>query len=151
MTDPGFLLKFVGVVGVIDGFLLVVLAYAPNVAVAIAMHAIIAASIGTLAPAFFALVSIVAPARVRAASFSTISVFAIPGIAVFLPFIGRVSDSMGVQASMVTLVPIALVATMILASAAKFVAGDIAAAHADVLTRADILESPTDLELDGLT
>ena len=46
------------------------------------------ASIGTLAPAFFALLSIVAPPRVRAASFSTISVFAIPGIAVFLPLIG---------------------------------------------------------------
>ena len=49
------------------------------------MHFILSASIGTLAPAFFALISIVAPPRVRAASFSTISVFAIPGIAVFLP------------------------------------------------------------------
>ena len=109
MTDPGFLLRFVGIVGVADGVLLVVLAYAPNVAVAVAMHALLAASIGTLAPAFFALISIVAPARVRAASFSTISVFAIPGIALFLPVIGQISDAMGVQASMVTLVPIAAV------------------------------------------
>ena len=35
MTDPGFLLRFVGIVGVVDGVLLVVLAYAPNVAVAV--------------------------------------------------------------------------------------------------------------------
>jgi len=35
----------------------VVLAYALNVAVAIAMHALVAASIGTLAPAFFDLLS----------------------------------------------------------------------------------------------
>jgi MFS family permease len=142
MSDPGFLLRFVGIVGVIDGVLLVVLAYAPNVAVAIAMHALLAASIGTLAPAFFALISIVAPARVRAASFSTISVFAIPGIAVFLPVIGQVSDSMGIQASMVVIVPIAVTASFILASASKFVMNDIAAAHADAVTRADLVEAP---------
>jgi MFS family permease len=144
MTDPGFLLRFVGVVGVVDGVLLVVLAYAPNVAVAIAMHALLAASIGTLAPAFFALVSIVAPARVRAASFSTISVFAIPGIAVFLPLIGQVSDSMGIQASIVVLVPIAVLASLILASASRFVVDDIVAAHAEVLSREDMLAAPID-------
>jgi len=149
MSDPGFLLRFVGIVGVVDGVLLVVLAYAPNVAVAIAMHALLAASIGTLAPAFFALISIVAPARVRAASFSTISVFAIPGIAIFLPLIGRVSDSMGIQASMVLLVPIAVAAGFILASAAKFVLDDIAAAHADTLTRADLVSAPDALEGPG--
>jgi len=135
MRDPGFLLRFVAVIGVVDGVLLVVLAYAPNVAVAVAMHALLAASIGTLAPAFFALISIVAPARVRAASFSTISVFAIPGIAVFLPVIGQVSDSLGIQASMVVLVPIAVVAGFILASASKFVLVDITAAHADTVAR----------------
>jgi hypothetical protein len=123
-------LRFVGIVGVVDGILLVILAYAPNVAVAVAMHALLAASIGTLAPAFLALVSIVAPPRVRAASFSTISVFAIPGIAIFLPVIGQVSDSMGVQASMVVLVPIAVLASFILASASKFVVDDIIAATA---------------------
>ena len=145
MTDPGFLLRFVGIVGVVDGLLLVILAYAPNVAVAVGMHALLAASIGTLAPAFFALVSIVAPARVRAASFSTISVFAIPGIAIFLPFIGQVSDSMGVQASMVVLVPIAVVASLILASASKFVIDDIAAAHADALTRTEQAAAPIEI------
>ncbi len=136
MKDPGFLLRYVAIVGVIDGLLLVVLAYAQNVAVAIAMHALLAASIGTLAPAFFALISIVAPPRVRAASFSTISVFAIPGIAVFLPAIGQVSDALGIQASMVVIVPIAVAAGFILASASKFVVPDIAAAHSDAVARA---------------
>ena len=130
MRDPGFLLRFVSVVGVIDGLLLVVLAYAPNVAVAVIMHGLLAASIGTLAPAFFALVSIVAPARVRSASFSTISVFAIPGIAVFLPLIGQVSDRLGIQASIVVMVPIAVVAALILRSGSRFVVDDIAAAFA---------------------
>ena len=131
LKDPGFLLRFVAVVGVVDGVLLVILAYAPHVAIAIGMHALLAASIGTLAPAFFALISIVAPARARSAAFSTISVFGIPGIAILLPLIGIVSDRLGVQVSMVLLVPIALVAGFILSSASRFVIGDIAAAHAD--------------------
>ena len=76
--DPGFLLRFVAAVGVVDAALLVVLAGAPDVAVAIAVHAVAAASIGTLAPAFLALVSLVAPPRVRSAASSTMSVFAIP-------------------------------------------------------------------------
>ena len=127
--DPGFLLRFVAIVGVVDGVLLVILAYAPHVSIAIAMHALLAASIGTLAPAFFALISIVAPPRVRSAAFSTISVFAIPGIAVFLPLIGVVSDRLGTQASMAVLVPIALAAGFILASASRYVNDDIAMAH----------------------
>jgi branched-chain amino acid transport system ATP-binding protein len=130
IRDPGYLLRFVGVVGVVDGLLLVVLAYAPNVVIAVAVHGLLAASIGTLAPAFFALVSIVAPSRVRAASFSTISVFAIPGLAVFLPLIGQVSDRLGIQASIVVMVPLTVAAAFILASASKFVVSDMAAAFA---------------------
>jgi hypothetical protein len=154
-TDPGFLLRFVAVVGVVDGLLLVVLAYAPHVAIAVAMHALLAASIGTLAPAFFALISIVAPPRVRAASFSTISVFAIPGIAIFLPLIGQVSDRLNIQASMIVLVPIAVIAGFILRSAAPFVMDDILAANApaadadereeeltEELAEADTFDSP---------
>jgi MFS family permease len=148
LTDPGFLLRYVGIVGVVDGIVLVVLAYAPNVGIAIAMHAIVSASIGTLAPAFFALVSIVAPARVRAASFSTISVFAIPGIAVFLPLIGQLADTTaGIRLGMVALVPIGVAASFILASASRFVVDDIAAAHAPspdpvLLDAADAYDEP---------
>ncbi len=141
MRDPGFLLRFVAIVGVVDGVLLVILAFAPHVAVAIAMHALLAASIGTLAPAFFALISIVAPPRVRSASFSTISVFAIPGIALFLPLIGLVSDSLGIQASMVVLVPITVTAGFILASASKFVMDDITAVQTDALVRAEAVRA----------
>lgn len=130
MRDPGFLLRFVGIVGVADAVFLVVLANAPNVGVAIAMHALLAGSIGTLAPAFFALLSLVSPARVRSAALTTIAVFAVPGIAVFLPVIGAVSDAFGIKASMLVLVPVALAAGFILASAARFVVPDIAASHA---------------------
>jgi hypothetical protein len=140
MQRPGFLLRFVSIVGVIDGVLLVVLAYAPNVGIAIACHALLAGSIGTLAPAFFALLSIVAPPRVRSATFSSVAIFAIPGIALFLPLIGTISDALGIQASMVTLVPVTLAAGFILASASKFVTEDIMNVHAEALAR--VAEQP---------
>lgn len=133
---PGFLLRFVAVVGVVDGVLLVVLASAPHVAVAIGAHALLAASIGTLAPAFFALVSLVAPPSVRSAAFTTMSLFAIPGVAVVLPVIGAASGAVGIQASMLVLVPVAVVAGLILASAARFVAADIDAVRAESVARA---------------
>jgi MFS family permease len=133
---PEFLLRFVGIVGVIDGILIVLLAYSPQLWVAIGVHAVLAASIGTLAPAFFALVSLVAPPRVRSASFSTMAVFAIPGIAVFLPLIGRVSDAWGIQASMIVMVPVSLAAGFLLASASRFVPHDIDNARAGSLAQA---------------
>lgn len=132
---PEFLLRFVAIVGVVDGALLVVLAYSPHLALALAAHAVLAASIGTLAPAFFALVSLVAPPRVRSAAFSTMSVFAIPGIALFLPLIGTVSDRYGIQVSMIVMVPVSLAAGFILASASSFVGADIDRVRAESLAR----------------
>jgi hypothetical protein len=52
-------------------------------------------------------------------------VFAVPGIALFLPSIGAVSDAFGIQASMLVLVPVSLAAGLILASAHRFLGGDI--------------------------
>ncbi|MEZ5179872.1 MAG: MFS transporter [Acidimicrobiales bacterium] len=134
-TRPEFLLRFVAMVGVADGALLVILANAPQLWMAIGVHALLAASIGTLAPAFFALVSLVAPPRVRSAAFSTMAVFAIPGIAVFLPVIGFVSDQVGIQASMLVMVPVSLAAGFFLRSASRFVADDVAAVRAESLAR----------------
>jgi len=144
MRDPGYLLRFVGLVGVADAVCLVILAYAPNVWLAIAMHALVAASIGTLAPAFFALLSLVSPPRVRSAGLTTITVFAVPGIAVFFPLIGHISDTYGVQSSMLVMVPIALAAGFILSSAADFVMPDIAASHAESHERAARVDSRQD-------
>jgi branched-chain amino acid transport system ATP-binding protein len=135
MRDPGYLLRFVGLVGVADAVFLVILAYAPNVWLAIAMHALLAGSIGTLAPAFFALLSLVAPPQVRSAGLTTIAVFAVPGIAIFFPLIGAISDAYGVQVSMLVMVPVTVIAGFILSTAADLVLPDIAAAHAGARAR----------------
>ena len=140
--DPSYLLRFVGLVGVADALLLVILAYAPHVAVAIAVHALLAASIGVLAPAFYSLMSFVIPPRVRSAGFSTVALLAVPGIAVFLPLMGAVSDAYGVQASTLLLVPLAVAAGLILSSAGRFVAADTVAVRADSLARVQSAGAP---------
>lgn len=132
-TRPEFLLRFVAIVGVVDGALVVVLAYTPNVATAVAIHAVVAGSIGTLAPAFFSMLSLVAPPHVRAAAFTTLTVFALPGIALFLPFIGWLSDAVGVQASMLMMVPLSLIAGGILSTASRTFPADVQRVQADAL------------------
>jgi branched-chain amino acid transport system ATP-binding protein len=127
LEEPGFLLRFVAITGVFNGFVLAALAYAPNLPIAIACNALLSGTVGTLAPAFFAMISIVAPSNVRAVTFSSITVMGIPGIAIFLPLIGALSDSIGIQAAMLLLIPMLLAAGFILASARKFVAADVAA------------------------
>ena len=134
-TKPDFLLRFIAFVGVFDGLMLVVLAYAPNVGIAIAANALVSATIGTLTPAFFVMLSLVAPPRCRSAAFSTISVFGIPGIAIMLPTIGYLSDEFGPQASMLAMVPVSVMAGWMLSRAAPFVADDIEAVRLESLAR----------------
>lgn len=129
--DPAFLLRFVAILGVLDAGLLVVLAGAPHVGIAVTVHALLAASIGTLAPAFLALVSLIAPPRVRSTAFTTMSVFAIPGVALVLPLLGAVADSFGIQASVLVLVPVSIGAGLVLSSAGRFVAADIESVRRD--------------------
>ena len=123
---PDLLVRFVAAFAVADALLLVSLAYAPNLAVAVALHGVVAATVATLAPAFLALLSLVAPPTVRSAAFSTMAVFAIPGIAVFLPLIGLISDHVGIQASLLALVPISVAGALLLASASSLVERDVA-------------------------
>jgi branched-chain amino acid transport system ATP-binding protein len=126
LEEPGFLLRFVAITGVINGFVLAALAYSPKLWMAIACNMFLSATIGTLAPAFFAMISIVSPPSMRAVTFSSITVAGIPGIAIFLPIIGALADSIGIRPAMLLLIPTLLAAGFILASARKFVADDVA-------------------------
>jgi hypothetical protein len=74
---------------------------------------------------------------VRAATFSTMSVAAVPGIAVFRPILGAVSDAVGLQASLLLLVPICIAAASVLASATGFVDDDVARVRLGSLPVAD--------------
>ncbi len=72
--------------------------------------------------------------------------FALPGIAVFLPAIGAVSDAIGIQPSMLLLVPISVAGALILASASGFVDDDIARIRRESISaeaRAEMREGAT--------
>ena len=49
----GSLVRFVAVVGVVDGVLVAALAYAPDVSLAVGVHVVLAASVGTWCPPFW--------------------------------------------------------------------------------------------------
>ena len=113
------MLDLVAAIVAVDGLLLVALAFAPHVAIAIALHALLASSIGLLAPVVMMFVSLVAPPQARSLAFSSLSLFALPGIAVFLPLIGVLSDGVGVQLSMLVLVPLAIAGSLLVARAGR--------------------------------
>jgi branched-chain amino acid transport system ATP-binding protein len=146
---PGRLLRLVAALAALDAVLLVALAYAPSLPIAIGVHCLVAGTVATLAPAFMALLSMVAPPHVRSAAFSTLAVFAIPGIAVFLPLIGVVSDVAGIQASLVFLLPITAVGAAVLASAASLIVHDIPAHASGTTVRRQRTMAPSRLRVNG--
>ncbi len=125
--NPGALLNFITFAGIACGGFIAVLAYAPNVGVAIAMHLCVAATVGILSPAVFALLSLVLPSRARSLGFTILSVFGIPGIVVVLPTIGYLSDNYGLSTAVLVMVPITLLAGFLLSRAKVTVADDVAA------------------------
>jgi hypothetical protein len=64
------------------------------------------------------------------------SLFAIPGVALVLPVVGATSDAIGIQASVLALVPVAVASGLILTSAASFVRHDIDAVRSESVSRA---------------
>lgn len=123
--DPRLLLRFTAVIGVINGLTLVALAFAPNLGTAIACNIIVAATVGSIAPAVFAILSLIVPPRVRSMGFTIISVFAAPGVLLVLPTIGRLADDYGIREASLVLVPVTIAAGAILAWAGNTAGEDV--------------------------
>ena len=123
--DAARVLRFIALVGLVNGVVLGALALAPNLGVAIAMNLVISTTISVQAPVMFALLSMVVPAHVRSLAFTTLMIFSVPGIVVLLPLLGTMSDRFGLQVAMLVMVPVALVAALILRSAEPHVNDDI--------------------------
>jgi hypothetical protein len=70
----------------------------------------------------------VIPPRVRSLGFALGALWILPGLALF-PIIGVIADNSGIRSALLALCPMLLIAGLLLASAGKFVAGDIAAAR----------------------
>ena len=122
--DPGLVLKFVAVLGVGVAAAFTVFAFTPYLWVAVLMNILVSGSTAMLAPAIFATLSLVIPAKVRAFGFALASLCILPGL-VILPLIGTIADSWGIRTGLVVIAPVFLIGALIIASGAGQVAPDI--------------------------
>jgi ABC-type branched-subunit amino acid transport system ATPase component/MFS family permease len=116
--------KFFGYSVAAIGLGLAVYAWAPNLPSAIAV-ALVVTFFGALwAPAYFVIVSLVSPARIRTLGFSYAGFFLTLGI-IAVPFIGAIADGPGIRWALFVSAIILMLGGLVNASTAKFVNEDV--------------------------
>ncbi|HWW52622.1 MAG TPA: ATP-binding cassette domain-containing protein, partial [Acidimicrobiales bacterium] len=130
--DPGEPLRRTGMVLAAVGVGLVLVAAAPNLALAIGLGWVTSFVAGMYYPGFLTVQALVSPARTRTLSFGFGALFLVGGVWVlfFLPGIARISDHDGIRWGLAVLGPYWVAAGIVLASAGRFVAADAARALA---------------------
>ena len=134
--DPGLILKLlaVGGCGVASG--LIVMAIAPNLAVAVLGNAIASASSAPLTAGLYVTMSLVTPPRIRSMSFGIAALWFMPGL-LLLPIVGAMADSIGIRGGIALMAPIFLIGSFLIASSGAFVREDMIRVQTAALTRAE--------------
>ena len=114
-------------------------AMAPNVVVAVAAHALIAASLVIVGPGVMASLSLAIPPRARSMGFSIGALWILPGLLV-IPFVGWMGDEFGFRWGMLAMTPVFLIGGLVIASVGKVIDDDIAQVWTGAATRAQMLE-----------
>jgi ABC-type branched-subunit amino acid transport system ATPase component/MFS family permease len=122
---PEKVLRFLSTSAYIVTIALVVFALSPVIAVAIAAHMVINATLAILAPGILATLSLAIPPRARSMGFSVASLWVLPGLLI-LPIIGSIGDHLGLRTGMLALIPAFLVGGLIIATTGNVIADDIA-------------------------
>lgn len=153
-SDAGRTMRRIGLTTITITLLICGVAASPWLGLAIAFHyGIVALSIILLAGGT-AIVSLVAPPDGRGVAFALFSLFSLVGV-VALPVVGVLGDTVGLRWGMAALSPILVFGALIVASAGRFVAGDMARAlgterpepeEIGEATRQALEESPIDPE-----
>ncbi|MGH2758838.1 MAG: MFS transporter [Actinomycetota bacterium] len=138
VKEPASAMRFLGVIGVVVAALWPVLAFAPVLGIAIAVHAAIAALLVILTPGIYAALSLAIPPRIRSLGFSIGSLWIVPGVLI-LVIIGGIADDVGIRQALLVMVPIFVIGALIIASAGQFVAADIAKVRASTVAQAEVL------------
>jgi ABC-type branched-subunit amino acid transport system ATPase component/predicted MFS family arabinose efflux permease len=127
MGEP---LKRAGLALAAVGACLTLVAASPALATSIALALLAGFAFGVFTPPYYAVQALVSPARVRTLSFSFGALFLVGGVAglFFALGLSTVSDNYGIRWGIFVLGPYWVIAGAILASAARFVAADTAAA-----------------------
>jgi branched-chain amino acid transport system ATP-binding protein len=139
VKDPGLVLRFVSIVAFISSILLSVFAFAPNVGVAIAANIGVSIVFAVVVPGVFASLSLAIPPRARSMGFSMASLWILPGVVVFIPLVGWLGDSFGINWGMALMTPVLLLGGLIIASAGKVIGRDIKQVWTTAAARSEVL------------
>ncbi|HZU74879.1 MAG TPA: ATP-binding protein [Acidimicrobiales bacterium] len=134
MGEP---IKYAGYALVAVGPPLALLAFAPNLPVAVAASILANFVGGWFWPPFLFTASVVAPARVRTLSFSFGNVFLVAGLIFFQLVFGQIADH-NIRNGILALVPFWLIGGLILRGANKFVEPDVTRALSILSTTAEL-------------
>ena len=131
-TDPGRVMRMIGLAVLCVGVFILGIAVAPALWVAVVFSYAINVLGTVLYAGGFAIVSLVGPPEVRASAFAFFSISSLLGI-VALPMVGIVGDALGLRWGLAFLVPMVVIGSAILASSGRFVNEDIARVSPDRL------------------
>jgi len=126
---PGRYLVIMGVVTVLQSALLVLLSFSPSLTVAIVATQGVVVVETALQPAFYTLLSLIVPVRLRGLGLATNAPWQLIGL-IAAPFIVTLVERIGLQRGVLVFVPILLLGAVILASGAGGVERDIRAVRA---------------------
>jgi branched-chain amino acid transport system ATP-binding protein len=140
LRDPGLILKLlaVGGTGVAGGLL--IMAVAPNLAIAIVGNVIASASSAPLTAGLYSTMSLVTPPRIRSMSFGIAALWFMPGL-LLLPIVGAMADGIGIRGGIALMAPIFLIGSFLIASSGTFVKDDIRRVQTSALAQAEIRRS----------
>ncbi|MDX6661093.1 MAG: hypothetical protein QOJ55_1915, partial [Solirubrobacteraceae bacterium] len=135
--DPGRVVLWLGASGAVAAGFVLVIAVAPNLAVAIAAQYAFWAVFYQVLPGLFSVLSLAIPARTRSLGFTYGTLFLLPGV-VLIPILGAIGDAYGLRVSIALIAPIYIVGSLVIASAGKFVAGDIEATRVSSMAEHEV-------------
>ncbi len=136
--DPRLVLRFLAVSSSATAVFATLFAVAPTLWMAVVFNALISFSLAVLGPGILAVLSLAIPPRARAMGFSMGSLWVLPGL-VLLPFIGWVADKWGIRQGMLVLTPVFLIGGLIVASASRVIARDIAQVRQSAASRSEVM------------
>ncbi|MFN2521843.1 MAG: MFS transporter [Mycobacteriales bacterium] len=126
---PGRYMVVMGLVTALQASLLVLLSFSPGLVVAIVATQGAVVIETALQPAFYTLISLVVPVRLRGLGLATNAPWQVLGL-VGAPFVVSVVEDIGLQRGVLVFVPILLLGGLILATGASGVEADIRAVRA---------------------
>ena len=136
--DPALVVRFVSVVALVAAAFSAGFALAPNAFTAVMFRIAIAAALAAVLPSVFAALSLAIPARARSAGFSLAALYVIPGLFT-LPFIGYISDHLGIRVGMLVMCPVFVIGGYIVSTAHKHLDRDVLNVWTSTAARSELL------------